>query len=277
MSTYAIGDIQGCLDPLHKLLDKINFDPAADKLWFCGDLVNRGPQSLKTLKFIKGLGDSAITVLGNHDLHCLAASENLSKHSNNESLKKLLNSSKLPELMLWLRQQPLFHHDAETGFSLVHAGLPPQWDLQQALSCAKELGDILKSDKYLLYLQQMYGNMPDKWSKKLEGMDRLRFITNAFTRMRYCSENGKLYLKANGPVGSQLHGVPWFTVDKRKSKKMKIIFGHWSTLGPYYEKGIYALDSGCLWGGRLTAFRLEDESWVDVNCKKYAQIHSTHK
>ncbi|NOY67762.1 MAG: symmetrical bis(5'-nucleosyl)-tetraphosphatase [Gammaproteobacteria bacterium] len=272
MSTYAIGDIQGCFDSLQTLLDKIKFNPDHDKIWFAGDLVNRGPDSLRTLRFIKQLKDSAIIVLGNHDLHFLAVTEGYAKHTQDDNLDELLNAADLDELVDWLRIQPVFYHNEKLGFSMIHAGLPPQWDFTQTRQAANELEEILQSDNYIHFLKNMYGNKPDRWSASLQGMDRLRFITNSFTRLRYCSNDGELYLKEKGPIGTQSTGQPWFHVEDRASRNMKIIFGHWSTLGPYHEQGIYALDSGCLWGGKLTALRLEDETWFNVNCEPYRII-----
>ncbi len=273
MSTYAIGDLQGCYDPLKKLLKNIDFNPKRDRLWFTGDLVNRGPDSLKTLRYVYKLGDRAITVLGNHDLHLLAISEGLAREKADDNLGAILKADDSEELLSWLRRQPLMHHDNSLGFTMIHAGLPPQWDFEQAQRCANELEAVLRGSDYHEFLQHMYGNKPERWSKKLQGMDRLRFITNCFTRLRYCYDDGSLCLKAKGPPGSQPQGcVPWFDVKKRASAKMKIIFGHWSALGLHRSKGIYALDSGCLWGNALTALRLEDKKYFSVNCEKYRKI-----
>lgn len=272
MSTYAIGDIQGCYKPLQKLLSKIQFNPDHDQLWFAGDLVNRGPDSLQTLRFIKNLGHNAITVLGNHDLHFLAVAEGFSNHSRDDNLDELLDAPDLDELVDWLRTQPLFYHDKQSGFSMIHAGLPPQWDFDQTQQCSQEIEQTLQGDHYTHFLEHMYGNKPDYWSDSLQGIERLRFITNSFTRLRYCNTEGQLFLKEKGPIGTQTKGLPWFRVKNRASRDMKIIFGHWSTLGPYHEKGIYALDSGCLWGGKLTALRLDDKTWFDVACNPHRII-----
>ncbi len=258
MAVYAIGDIQGCYDSLQRLLEFIRFDPADDKLWFAGDLVNRGPHSLETLRFVKGLGDRAITVLGNHDLHLLAISEGNFKHkSKDHTLDPILEASDRDELLHWLRHQPLMHHSERRGFSLVHAGLPPQWDIPTALQCAKELESTLRGDGFHDYCQQMYGNEPHRWSNSLSGMERLRFITNCFTRLRYCDVRGSLALKEKGPPGAQNGSlVPWFEFKGRASRKDRILFGHWSTLGYRHEANVWALDTGCLWGGKLTALRI---------------------
>jgi len=272
MSTYAIGDVQGCYDSLQALLNKIQFNPDKDQLWFAGDLINRGPDSLQTLRFIKELGSHAISVLGNHDLHFLAVAEGFKQHRSDDNLGTLLDAEDLDELVDWLRQQPLFYHNDQLGFSMIHAGLPPQWDFEQTKQCAQQVEQTLQSDEYLDFLKNMYGNKPKIWSDTLQGFERLRFITNSFTRLRYCTPEGKLCLKQKGPIGTQSKGIPWFQVENRASQNMKILFGHWSTLGPYHEQGIYALDSGCLWGGKLTALRLEDETWFDINCENYRMI-----
>jgi len=272
MSTYAIGDIQGCFESLQTLLEKIKFNPNQDQLWFAGDLVNRGPDSLHTLQFVKQLKNKAVTVLGNHDLNFLAVAEGFAKHSDDDNIDELLNSPDLDELVNWLRKQPLFHHDKQLGFSMIHAGLPPQWDFDQTNQASHEIENTLQGENYIHFLKNMYGNQPDVWSSNLAGMDRLRFITNSFTRLRYCSEEGQLFLKEKGPIGTQSKGLPWFQIKDRASRNMKIVFGHWSTLGPNHEQGTYALDSGCLWGGKLTALRLEDETWFNVNCEPYRII-----
>ncbi len=258
MATYAIGDIQGCFDALEFLLDKISFDPEKDTLWFAGDLVNRGDKSLATLRYIKSLGDSAISVLGNHDLTLLALSEGNTK-INNHTLDDILAAPDREELLNWLRHQALFHYDKKLGYAMLHAGLPPQWDLKTAQSCALEVEGILQGEHFADFMAHMFGNKPDKWHKDLEGWDRLRFITNCFTRIRYCKPGGKLNFTDKGPIGSQQeHYIPWYEVPNRKSTDLKIIFGHWSTLfGHTSQPDVYALDTGCLWGGSLTAMRLD--------------------
>jgi len=273
MSTYAIGDVQGCLEPLQSLLEKISFKPKKDRLWFTGDLINRGPDSLETLRFVKGLGDSAITVLGNHDLHFLAVAKGFVDVKSGDTLDDILNAPDLKKLAKWLRHQPLFHHDKQLGFSMIHAGLPPQWDFKLTKKCAREVENILQSKGHKTFLENMYGNLPDLWSDKLKGMDRYRFITNAFTRLRYCDPQGRLCLKAKSSLNRQDPDlIPWFDFKNRASKKMNILFGHWSALGLYQEKRIHALDTGCLWGGKLTAFRLEDEKIFSIKCKSYRLI-----
>ncbi len=269
MATYAIGDIQGCFDELQQLLLQLKFDQSSDRLWFCGDLVNRGPKSLETLRFVKGLGDRAVTVLGNHDLHLLAKAEGFGKQLKQDTLDEILNAPDRGELMHWLRHQPLLHHDRDLGYSMVHAGLPPQWDLAMALSCARELENKLRSDDYREFIQVMYGNQPDCWSSELEGVDRWRFIANVFTRLRFCYADGRLELKAKGKPGMQKQGtMPWFEVPGRKMQNERVVFGHWSTLGIGERDNALSLDGGCLWGGQLVAVRLDVDvpQWSTLNC-----------
>ena len=270
MATYAIGDIQGCFQPLQALLQQIDFDPQHDTLWFTGDLVNRGPQSLETLRYIKDLGSAAITVLGNHDLHLLAVSEGHERFQHDsDTLNPILQAPDRDELLHWLRQQPLLHHDEQLQISMIHAGLPPQWDLQQARAVANEVENALRSDDYLDFLNHMYGNLPDIWRDDLQGHERLRFIVNCFTRLRFCSTQGKLALSAKGAPGTQPKGLlPWFQIDARASRDATIIFGHWSTLGLHLQDNVMSLDTGCLWGGELTALRLEDREVFGFDCEE---------
>ena len=271
MATYAIGDIQGCFDPLITLLEKIAFDPEKDTLWFAGDLINRGDKSLETLRFIKELGDSAISILGNHDLTLLAICEG-NKKVKNHTLDEILEAPDRDELIHWLRHRPLLHHDDKLGYTMIHAGLPPQWDLTTAQNCAHEVETILRGDDYPEFMANMFGDEPKKWDKNLTGWDRLRFTTNCLTRMRYCKPGGKLNFKDKGPVGSQKDGyIPWYEISDRKSNDLKIIFGHWSTLfGDTGQANVYAIDTGCLWGGTLTAMRLDGDSPVmyTIECTK---------
>jgi bis(5'-nucleosyl)-tetraphosphatase (symmetrical) len=258
MAVYAIGDIQGCYDELQGLLALIQFDPQHDRLWFAGDLVNRGPKSLEALRFVRDLGDVAITVLGNHDLHLIAAAYGRSLDHDDHTLDAILAAPDRDELVDWLRSRPLLHHDAALGYTLVHAGLPPQWDLATAQHCAREVETVLRGDRIKDFLQHLYGNKPKRWSEKLRGWDRLRFIVNCLTRMRYCDRDGSMKMKPKGPPGSQPEGLlPWFDLPGRANRDLRIIFGHWSTLGAPDVPGIYAIDSGCLWGGQLTALRID--------------------
>jgi bis(5'-nucleosyl)-tetraphosphatase (symmetrical) len=257
MPIYAIGDIQGCYDELQRLLHKIRFEPSKDKLWFAGDLVNRGPKSLQVLRFVKSLGDRAVTVLGNHDLHLLALSQGNRSHNKYGALKDILEAPDRVELIEWLRHRPMMVHHRKKGYSMVHAGLSPQWDLATAISCARELESVLRGPGFGKFCQQMYGDQPDLWSDDLDNMDRLRYITNCFTRMRYCTREGRISLKEKGPPNEQRNGIiPWFEVCGRLTREERILFGHWSTLG-YQQRGkVYCLDSGCFWGDKLTALRL---------------------
>jgi bis(5'-nucleosyl)-tetraphosphatase (symmetrical) len=257
MATYAIGDIQGCYDELRRLLDILRFDPVEDRLWFVGDLVNRGPDSLKTLRFVRDLGDRARVVLGNHDLNLLALAAGNSRQARSANLEAVLRASDRDELLDWLRHRPLMHFDARKNFALLHAGLPPQWDLREALSRAREVETVLRGPDYPDYLRAMYGDEPARWSRTLSGMDRLRFITNCFTRLRYCDARGTLALKEKAAPGSQAPGyLPWFALPDRATREVRIIFGHWSTLGYSARYNTWGLDTGCVWDGRLTAIRV---------------------
>jgi bis(5'-nucleosyl)-tetraphosphatase (symmetrical) len=268
MAVYAIGDLQGCLDPLQRLLDRIEFDPARDRLWFTGDLVNRGPQSLQALRFVRALGEHAVAVLGNHDLHLLATAFADSRpRKRRDTLEDILQAPDCDELLEWLRRRPLLHHEAELAFTLVHAGLPPQWDLHAASAAAAELEAVLGGDEYIDFLKAMYGNQPDLWSPELTGVDRLRFIVNAFTRMRYVRADGSLDLHNKGPVERAAPGLmPWFRFPGRRSAGLRIVFGHWSLLGGTSQDGAFSVDTGCVYGGMLTALRLDDLSSACVDC-----------
>lgn len=266
MAIYAIGDIQGCFESLQRLLDKINFDQATDQIWFCGDLVNRGPDSLKTVRFIKSLGKSSVSVLGNHDLHLLAVSMNSRKIKSKDSFYDILNAEDRNELLKWIRHRPLMYRNNK--FCLLHAGLPPQWDIDLAEQCAREAENTIRGEQFFEFLTVMYSDYPDQWSDKLTGWERTRFIINCFTRMRYCNKQGKLDLKHKGRPGSQPGNLlPWFEIPIRKSRSTTIIFGHWSTLGFYAENNCFCIDTGCLWGGQLTALRLDNEMDItSVDC-----------
>jgi bis(5'-nucleosyl)-tetraphosphatase (symmetrical) len=274
MATYAIGDIQGCYDELQQLLEKLCFDPAADRLWLTGDLVNRGPRSLEVLRLVKGLGERAITVLGNHDLHLLALWQHHHRHfKSNDTLSAIFAAADGEELLHWLRLQPLMHHDPDLGFAMLHAGLPPQWDLTQALACAAEVEAVLRSDKFHEFLGHMYGNKPALWSESLSGWDRLRFIVNCFTRLRFCSPDGTLDFRHKGHPDEEQPSadhLPWFRLPQRRSRNTPILFGHWSTLGLYRADNVHAIDTGCLWGGTLTALRLEDGALTSLPCDGYS-------
>lgn len=264
MAIYAIGDIQGCYDSLQRLLEKLNFSPENDQLWLAGDIVSRGKKSLKTIRYIKSLGDSAIVVLGNHDISLLAMYYGvLPVHS---SLKKLLKAKEVDELIDWLRKRPVFHVDRKLGFCMVHAGISPSWSLEQAQGCATEIEVALRGENIKTWLENVYGNKPRRWSEDLQSYERHRYILNAFTRMRFCDrKDGALNFKMKGvPVyKSKLKKrnkkIPWFMCPKRKEILLQIVFGHWSALGYHQDDNVIALDTGCLWGGQLTAVRLDSE------------------
>jgi len=270
MSTYVIGDIQGCYRELLDLLDAIKFDSTNDQLWFTGDLVNRGPESLAVLRFVKQLDENTIVTLGNHDLHLLAVARNPENKKSRDTLDAILSAPDREELLDWLRRLPLAHTDRDTGFTLVHAGLVPQWDLQKTMEVAHEAEAILKGSDFHKFLDVMYGSRPRQWSDDLAGYDRIRFIVNCFTRLRYCSKSGKIDIEYKGAPGSEPEGIqPWFCINSRKTGKEKIIFGHWSTVSlgnitDFRKYNVYPLDSGCVWGGTLTALRLDDETWFSV-------------
>ena len=259
MALYAIGDIQGCYDEFQRLLEKLDFDPRADQLWLVGDLVNRGPKSLEVLRFVKSLGKGAITVLGNHDLHLLAVAAGSGRAKSDDTLDSIQKAPDRDELLGWLRHRSLLHHDAARGYVMLHAGLPPQWDLPQAQRCATEVETMLRSADYQEFFQHMYGNKPDLWSQGLSGWARLRFIVNCFTRLRYVDDAGRITHKEKGAPHARGHLTPWFRAPGRKTAATKIIFGHWSTLGLVLENNVYALDTGCVWGGALTALRLDGD------------------
>ena len=270
MAIYAVGDIQGCFDELQRLLNYIKFDFTHDSLWLCGDLISRGPASLQTLRFIKDLGTQAITVLGNHDLHLLAVAEGV-RSTKDKGLQAILDAPDAPELLDWLRNQPLLHHDQQLGFTLVHAGIYPFWSLQQAQQYANEFHEVLHADGYQQFLHNMYGNKPHSWSEELQGWERLRFICNSFTRMRYCTEQGKLEFKHKDTPGTQPKGyLPWFEVAQRITLDSSLLFGHWSTLGEINNPDVYALDSGCVWGGKLTALRIDSQPAcsMEIDCQE---------
>lgn len=258
---YAIGDVQGCYEPLLRLLDHLRFDDRNDRLWFVGDLVNRGPQSLEVLRFIRRLPLTPRITLGNHDLHLLGKLFAPSGRDNpDDTLQAVLTADDAEDIGHWLRRQAILHHDPELGIVMCHAGIAPVWDLAQAKACAVELETVLAGDGYRDYLQHMYGNQPNAWSPDLQAWDRLRVITNYFTRMRFCDEQGRLL---TGYKGSLEHAPPdhrpWYALPTRKAIDADIVFGHWAALqGRSPAPNIFAIDTGCLWGGSLTALCLQD-------------------
>ena len=259
MAIYVIGDVQGCFAALQQLVKDIDFDPSADTLWFTGDLVNRGPQSADVIRFVSGLDQRAISVLGNHDLHLLAVAAGKAKIRRHDTIADVLQSQDCDELLGWLRQRPLLHHNAKLGLTLIHAGLLPQCDLDMAMNLTREVESVLRGPDSDEFLAHMYGDQPRVWREELTGWDRLRVIVNAFTRLRYCDRSGHMDLAPTGPPGSQpKHLVPWFQLPDRRTKDLTIIFGHWSTLGIWQQDGVIGLDTGCVWGGALTAVRVDD-------------------
>jgi bis(5'-nucleosyl)-tetraphosphatase (symmetrical) len=263
MATYAIGDVQGCFDELQALLKKISFR-RADRLWFVGDLVNRGPKSLEVLRFVRGLGRRATVVLGNHDLHLVTQHEGFERRREDDTFEDVLEASDRETLVDWLRTRPMMHVHGD--YAMVHAGLLPQWSVARARKLAREVEEALSGRRYRGFLKNMYGGRPDGWSDDLEGWDRLRVIVNAMTRMRFCTPEGKMEFKAKGARPPRGYRA-WFDVRPREDHRL--VFGHWSALGLKVRRRLAALDSGCVWGGRLTAMRLEDRRLYSVRCRGY--------
>ncbi len=267
MATYAIGDIQGCYAEFEQLLQQFKFDPKQDRLWLVGDLVNRGTDSLQVLRRVKSLGDAAITVLGNHDLHLLAVAAGVAELHHSDTLDEVLTAPDRDELLTWLRQQRMIH--IQDGHILVHAGLLPAWTVQQAQQLAYEVERVLRGSDYVTFLGKMYGNTPHQWDDTLSGYSRLRVITNALTRMRICTTQGEMQFSFKGELTDVPAGyLPWFDVPHRASADATVVFGHWSALGLIVKPNVIALDTGCLWGGNLTAIRLEDRKLFQVKCNK---------
>lgn len=268
MATYAIGDVQGCFDQLRQLIDSLNFDPASDRLWFVGDLVNRGPQSLEVLRFVKSLSTAAVVVLGNHDLHLVMQAEGFGRVNKEDTLAAILASPDRQELLDWLRAQPLVH--VEDAWAMVHAGLLPEWTVAQAKGLSDEVSVALTASGYRDFLAHMWGSEPAAWRDDLVGWDRLRVVVNAMTRMRYVTFAGAMELRASGakaPPGQGPVGcVPWFAAPHRASAGQLIVCGHWSALGYHEQPDLLAIDTGCLWGGALTAVRLEDRRVFRLPC-----------
>lgn len=258
MAIYAFGDLQGCYGPFRRLLDELDFDPAQDRLWLVGDLVNRGRESLAVLRFVRALGEAAVTVLGNHDLHLVAAAWDPAQVRPRDTFGDVMAAPDLEELADWLRRLPLLHSDRGLGYAMSHAGIWPGWDLDQAQAAATELEAALAGPDYGDFLDHMYGDTPDAWGDDLAGRERLRFITNVFTRMRYLTADGRLELAESGhPDRAPAGLVPWFRARGRVDPGVSVVFGHWSTLGRVPDPGIWSLDTGCVWGGTLTALRLD--------------------
>ena len=267
MSTYAIGDIQGCMKQLKKLLKEIRFNAKKDTLWFCGDLVNRGPDSLETLRFIKQLGKSAAVVLGNHDLHLLAIAHGTGTCRRKDTLHPILEAADKEELLSWLIQQPLVHTDERLGYMMVHAGIPPQWTPKDCVRYAKEVQLAIQGPKARQFFKHMYGNEPTCWDTSLKGQERLRTITNYLTRLRFCDPKGCMELDSKGnPEDAPLGYQAWYSYRQAKHDGLSIVFGHWAALeGTCPMKHIHALDTGCVWGGPLTAMNLETKQRFSVS------------
>ncbi len=268
MAIYAIGDIQGCYDPFRRLLDKLQFSPERDTLWLAGDLVNRGKQSLEVLRFIKGLDKAAISVLGNHDISLIASHYGLVKP--HPSLKSIFKAADREELIEWLRHQPFLHVDESLGYCMAHAGISPHWTLAEAISYAKEIQIPLRGSTAKHWLENMYCNKPTQWRNDLQSYERHRYILNSFVRMRFTKPKGRLdfHLKKNPFENKRKHGKlsPWFLCPIRKQLPLKVIFGHWSSLGFYQDENVIALDTGCVWNHKLTAIQLNTEITTAVEC-----------
>ena len=268
MATYAIGDLQGCLAPLQRLLAKCEFDRSRDQLWFVGDLVNRGPDSLGVLRFVRSLEDRAIVVLGNHDLHLLIVAAGFVKPHRGDTLNEILDAPDREALLGWLRYRPLLYQDRNV--TMVHAGLLPNWTIEQARSLAREVEAALRGADYSQFLVNMYGNTPNRWRDELTGWDRLRIITNAMTRLRICTADGVMEFSHKGELASIPAGfTPWYEAPGRLSAGDTIVCGHWSALGLKLESKLLALDTGCLWGRCLSAVRLEDRALFQVACNEF--------
>jgi bis(5'-nucleosyl)-tetraphosphatase (symmetrical) len=263
MATYAIGDVQGCFDELRQLLVQFGFKQG-DRLWFVGDLVNRGPKSLDVLRFVRDLDGKAVVVLGNHDLHLVTQHEGFERPRKDDTFLEVRAAPDANALVDWLRTRPMMH--VEGGYAMVHAGLLPQWSIEKAVGLGKEVEAALAASNYREFLKTMYGSQPDRWSDSLDGWDRLRVIVNAMTRLRFCTPEGRMDFRAKGttpPPGTSA----WF--DLREKDSQAIVCGHWSALGLKTTEKLAALDSGCVWGGKLTALRLEDRALFQVPCAGY--------
>lgn len=269
MSCFVIGDIQGHLDPLPKLLTAAGADPRADRFWFAGDLVNRGPRNADTLRFVRSLGDRAVAVLGNHDFYLLAIACGAIPRGRDDTLSDVLGAPDRDELITWLRHRPLMH--VEGDYALVHAGLLAPWTVRQARELAHEVEGALQGPHWVEFLTRLWGAKPTRWSEDLHGAERLRVIVNAMTRMRMCASDGEMLLKHKGPISSAPAGaLPWFKVPGRRSTTHTIVCGHWSALGYHDGDGVLAIDTGCVWGGALTAVCLETREIYRLKCEQAA-------
>ncbi|WP_114418116.1 symmetrical bis(5'-nucleosyl)-tetraphosphatase [Marinospirillum perlucidum] len=266
MATYAIGDIQGCYSEFRQLLKEIKFHPQRDQLWLAGDLVNRGEGSLEVMRYVADLGDAVRVVLGNHDFHLLGVACGLRKSKRSDTLDALLKAKDAPELLAWLGQQPLLHHDPELNFVMTHAGIPPAWNLAKAKALAAEVELEMRSSRQKQLLEHLFGNQPRRWSDDLKGYERHRCIVNYLTRMRFCAPDSSLELETKSEANKAPKGfAPWFTYPSPALQETRLLFGHWAALeGHTGVAGIYALDTGCVWGNQLTALCLEDQQIFQV-------------
>lgn len=268
MTTYAIGDLQGCHTQLLVLLDKIELVSPNAQLIFVGDIVNRGPKSLATLRQVRALKHRARIVLGNHDLNLLAVASGLRKPHNSDTLDDILAADDRDELITWLRHQPLALE--QDGYLFVHAGVLPQWNVQQTLTLSREVESALQSPDWMEFLKQMYGNTPARWDDALQGAERLRCIVNALTRIRFCHPDDSMDFKTVEGTDKPPPGlVPWFDLPHRKTEDTTVVFGHWSTLGLTLRPDVIGLDTGCVWGGKLTAINLQDRTIIQVDCPQH--------
>ena len=269
MATYAVGDLQGCYKSLRRLIDKINFSPEHDSIWFAGDLVSRGSQSLEVLRYVKSLGESAVCVLGNHDISLIAAHYGVIKP--HESLKAVMKADDREALISWLRHRPLLHTDHELGYCIAHAGVYPHWSWRQAEQCAREVEVPLRGATVERWLENVYGDEPAQWSDTLQSYERHRFILNAFTRMRGCNPDGSMNFTIKGTDKDHLENglYPWFRLPTRSLLPYKVVFGHWSALGYKSNSQVISLDTGCVWGRKLTAVCLDNDTIepIQVACK----------
>ncbi|MBV8666477.1 MAG: symmetrical bis(5'-nucleosyl)-tetraphosphatase [Burkholderiaceae bacterium] len=270
MSIYAIGDAQGCLDQVQRLLEQLSSAGPDPRYIFVGDLINRGPRSLDTLRFVRSLGERAKVLLGNHDLHLLAVANGVRLPGKSDTIAEILQAPDREELLTWLRQQPLALF--ENGHLLVHAGVLPQWDVAQTLALAQEVSDALRGPAWQEFLHHMYGNSPARWDNALHGVDRLRCIVNALTRIRYCRADGSMdFSSSENIAAAPADCLPWFELSERRTAGTPVVFGHWSTLGLLMRDNLVGLDTGCVWGGKLTAVRLQDRTVFQVGCPQHQQ------
>jgi bis(5'-nucleosyl)-tetraphosphatase (symmetrical) len=281
MTVYAAGDVQGCYEPLRRVLEQVAFDPARDRLWLVGDLVNRGPQSLEVLRYVRSLGDAARVVLGNHDLHLIQMADGVRVPGRGDTAQSVLEAPDAGELIAWLRTLPLCHHDAALGYCMVHAGIPPQWDLAEALACAREAEGWIRSAGWCHAEPAARGGSLGKirvWHAALSGAERMRTILDYFTRMRFCDASGRLELTSTAPAHEPPPGfLPWFAHPQRKTRDVPIVFGHWAALdGHSGTDNVHALDTGCVWGRALTLMRLGDERRFDCSCAGFGARRAGH-